>query len=72
MTFAGMIIFFNAGKYEARDGTANHGILWAFLSCLTSALILSIDPVILAWAFAQGMFIAIAAVRVWLEDRANK
>lgn len=73
LTIAGMIIFFNAGEYEARDGSANHKMLWAFLSFLVSVLILSTDLGVIGWVLGQAvLFVGIGAVRAWLEDHANK
>ena len=71
LTIAGVIAFFNAGEYEARDGSANHAVLWAAMSLLISVLILFvIGWDWLPWLLAQaGLFVGIAAVRVWLEDR---
>jgi len=74
LTIAGVIAFFNAGEYEARDGSANHAVLWAMLSLLISVLVLFVvgwDW--LPWLLAQvGLFVGIAAVRVLLEDRERK
>lgn len=73
LTIAGVSAFFGAGEYEARDGGANHRMLWACLSLLVSVLTLSLGSGLLGWLLGQAMLlIGIAAVRVWLEDRANK
>lgn len=74
LTIAGMIAFFNAGEYEARDGSANHAILWAVLSLLISVLVLFVGGWSwLPWLFAQiGLFIGIAAVRVLIENREKR
>ncbi|HEX6613858.1 MAG TPA: hypothetical protein VF022_08365 [Rhodanobacteraceae bacterium] len=73
LTIAGMSAFFGAGEYEARDGGANHRMLWAGLSLLVSVLALSADSGLLGWLLVQALLlIGIAAVRVWLEDRAHK
>lgn len=74
MTLAGMIVFFNAGEWEARDGSPNHRVLWGSLSLLVSLLVLGVGGFgWLIWLFAQaGLFLGIAAVRVWLEDRQGK
>ncbi len=74
LLIAGMVGFFNAGEWEARDGSPNHRILWATLSLLVSVLVLFVAGLgWLPWLFAQaGLFVGIAAVRVWLEDRARK
>ena len=73
LTIAGMSVFFGAGEYEARDGGANHRMLWAGLSLLVSVLALSVGVGLIGWLLCQAMLlVGIAAVRVWLEDRANK
>ncbi|HET6913990.1 MAG TPA: hypothetical protein VFH71_11705 [Rhodanobacteraceae bacterium] len=73
LTIAGMSAFFGAGEYEARDGGSNHRVLWAGLSLLISVLVLSMGAGVTGWLLGQGLLlIGIAAVRVWLEDRANK
>ena len=73
LTIAGMSAFFGAGEYEAREGGANHGMLWAGLSLLVSVLTFSLSLGLIGWLLGQAMLlIGIAAVRVWLEDRANK
>ena len=73
LTIAGTIAFFNAGEYEARDGSANHAVLWAMLSLLISVLVLFVAGWgWLPWLILQvGLFVGIAAVRVLLEDREN-
>lgn len=73
LTIAGMSAFFGAGEYEARDGGANHRMLWAGLSLVASVLALSLGAGVIGWLLCQGLLlIGIAAVRVWLEDRANR
>jgi hypothetical protein len=74
LTIAGMIVFFNAGEYEARDGSPNHRALWATLSLLISVLVLFVAGFgWLPWLMPQvGLFVGIAAVRVLLEDRERK
>ena len=68
---AGMIIFWNAAEWEARDGSPHRGVLWAALSLLISVLVLFVAGWSwLPWLVAQaGLFVGIAVVRVWLEDR---
>lgn len=74
LTVAGMILFWNAAEWEARDGSSNHGVLWALASLLLSVLVFfvagwSTGP----WLGVQvGLFVGIAAVRVWLEDRERR
>ena len=71
LTIAGMSAFFGAGEYEARDGSANHRMLWACLSLLVSVFTLGLG--LLGWLLGQALLlVGIAAVRAWLEDRANK
>ena len=74
LTIAGVIAFFNAGEWEARDGSANHAVLWAMLSLLASVLVLFVAGLDwLPWLFAQvGLFVGIAAVRVLIEDHNRK
>jgi hypothetical protein len=69
--FLGMIGFYSAAEFESRDGGTNHGVLWAGLSALVSAIkYLIIGVGWPSWLLAQaGLFVGIAAARVWLEDR---
>ena len=71
LTIAGVIAFCNAGVHEARDGSANHGILWAAISLLLSIVVLFVAGLgWLPWLLAQaGLFVGIAGVRVWMENR---
>ena len=71
LTLAGMIGFFNAAEFEAREGAPNHRVLWGALSLLISVLVLFVGGFgWLPWLLAQtGLFVGIAAVRVWLEAR---
>jgi len=74
LTIAGVIAFFNAGEWEARNGSANHAVLWAMLSLLISVVVLFVAGWDwLPWLFAQvALFVGIAAVRVLIEDRNRK
>jgi hypothetical protein len=74
LTIAGVVAFFNAGEYEARDGSTNHRMLWAALSLAISVLVLFVAGWSwLPWVLAQiGLFFGIAAVRVLLENRERK
>ncbi len=74
LTVAGMIVFWNAAEWESRDGSAHHGVLWAGLSLLLSLLTqFVLGWGVFPWLIAQaGLFIAIAGVRVWLEDRQQR
>ena len=73
LAFAGMIVLFKAGEFDARDGGANHRMLWALLSLVASGITFSLGFGIPGWLLGQAMlFIVIAAVRVWIEDRTNK
>jgi hypothetical protein len=68
MCIIGMSLFFNAGKIEARNGAADHSVLWASLSLLTSVLALWAGAGWLFWLLAQiGLLIGIALVRVLLD-----
>jgi hypothetical protein len=73
LTIAGMAAFFGAGEYEAREGAPNHRVLWAGLSLIISVLSLSLGAGAIGWLLCQAMLlVGIAAVRVWLEDRAKR
>jgi hypothetical protein len=74
LTFVGMIGFYKAGKYEARDGGKPRAALWAGLSTLASGVVFAaLNGGWLAWFFAQtGLFLAIGAVRAWLEYQSSK
>ena len=74
LAVAGMIVFWNAAEWEARDGSPHHGLLWASLSLLISVLTLFVAGwTAVPWLLTQaGLFIGIAAARVWLEDRDNR
>lgn len=68
MCIIGMSLFFNAGKIEARSGAADHSVLWASLSLLTTILALWAGAGWLFWLLAQiGLLIGIALVRVLLD-----
>ncbi|HTA65777.1 MAG TPA: hypothetical protein VK753_09740, partial [Xanthomonadaceae bacterium] len=71
LAVAGMIVFWNAAEWESRDGNPHHGVLWTALSLLLSVLVLFVlGWSAIPWLLVQaGLFIAIAAVRVLLEDR---
>ncbi len=69
MCIIGMSLYFNAGKIEARGGAADHSVLWASLSLLTSILALWLGAGWLLWLLAQiGLLIGIALVRVALDN----
>lgn len=64
----GMSIYYNAGKIDARNGEADHSVLWAALSLLTSFLVFWMSAGWLLWLIAQlVLLIVIALVRVALE-----
>lgn len=68
MCIIGMSLFFNAGKFEARGGAADHSVLWAALSLMTSILVLWAGAGWILWLISQfALLIGIAAVRVILE-----
>lgn len=66
---AGLIFYFNAGKFEARSGATDHSLLWAASSLMVSVLTMTLG---LGWklqAIAQvGLFVAIAVVRALAGD----
>jgi hypothetical protein len=72
--FLGMIGFYGAANREARDGGKHHGILWAGLSALVSGVKYAVIGLgWQSWLLAQaGLFVGIAAARVWLEDREKR
>ena len=72
LTLAGMIVFYNAGEWEAGDGSPNHGLLWAVLSLGVSVLALFVAGAgWMLWLLAQaGLFVGIGLVRALLETRA--
>jgi hypothetical protein len=66
----GMSLFFNAGKIEARGGPADHSILWAALSLLTSLLAFWAGAGWIFWLIGQiGLLIGIAGARVLLDRK---
>lgn len=66
----GMSLFFNAGKIEARGGAADHSVLWAALSLLTSLLAFWTGAGWIFWLIAQiGLLIGIAGARVLLDRK---
>jgi hypothetical protein len=68
MCIIGMSLYFNAGKIEARGGAADHSVLWASLSLLTTILALWAGAGWLFWLLAQvGLLLGIALVRVVLD-----
>ena len=68
MCVIGMSLYYNAGKIEARSGAADHAVLWAALSLLTSILALWAGAGWLFWLLAQiGLLFGIALVRVALD-----
>jgi hypothetical protein len=72
MCIIGMSLFFNAGKFEAQSGAADHSLLWAALSLVTSLVALWAGAGWLFWALAQaGLMVAIAIGRMLLEDLKN-
>ncbi len=74
LTFVGMIGFYKAGEYEARDGGKSQAFLWAGLSTLASGVAFAaFNGGWLSWLFAQaGVFVGIGAVRAWLEYQSGK
>jgi hypothetical protein len=70
LCIVGMSLYYNAGKIDARSGGADHALLWAALSLLTTVLVFWAGAGWLLWVLAQiALLIAIALVRVALEGR---
>jgi hypothetical protein len=70
MCIIGMSLYFNAGKIEARGGAADHSVLWAALSLLTSILALWAGAGWFFWLIAQiGLLIGIAGARVLMDRK---
>lgn len=68
LAFAGMVAFFGAGEFDARDGSANHRMLWALLSLAASVITFSLGFGIPGWFLGQVMLlIGIAATRVGVK-----
>ena len=68
MCIIAMSLYFNAGKFEARGGAADHSVLWASLSLLTSLGALWAGAGWMLWILAQvGLFVVITWVRVALD-----
>jgi hypothetical protein len=68
MCIVGMSLYFNAGKIEARSGAADHSVLWASLSLLTSIFALWAGAGWVLWLIAQiGLLLGITLVRVLLD-----
>ncbi len=68
MCIIGMSLFFNAGKIEARGGAADHSVLWAALSLLTSILALWAGAGWILWLISQfSLLIGIAIARVLMD-----
>jgi hypothetical protein len=66
----GMSLYYNAGKIDARNGQADHSILWASLSLLVSTLVFWAGAGLMLWLIAQvALLIGIALVRVALDMR---
>lgn len=66
----GAVLFFNAGRMEARGGGRDPAVLWAGLSLLLSLLAFRAGGGWGLWALAQfALFIGIAVVRVAHEAR---
>ena len=64
----GMSLFFNAGKIEARGGAADHSVLWAALSLLTSILALWAGAGWITWLISQfSLLIGIAIARFLMD-----
>ena len=72
MCVIGVLFYFNAGKLEARDGSADHSLLWSALSLLTSVVAISFGAGWILWVVAQVvLLVVIAVMRVVLEGDAR-
>ena len=62
--------FAKGGEMEARSGRRNHGLLWAALSLLVTALVVVVLGRGAVWLIVAqlGLFVAIGAVRAWLSE----
>lgn len=68
MCVIGMSFYFNAGKMEARNGAADHSVMWGSLSLLTSIFALWAGAGWVLWLIAQiGLLLGIALVRMALD-----
>jgi hypothetical protein len=63
--------FAKGGKMEARNGRADHGLLWVAASVAVSALVVAGLGLGVVWLIGAQLllFVAIAAMRVMLETR---
>ena len=72
MCLIGVLFYFNAGRLEARDGSADHSLLWAALSLLTSVVAISLGAGWILWLVAQvALLVLITVMRVVLEKDAR-
>jgi len=72
MCLIGVLFYFNAGRLEARDGSADHSWLWAALSLLTSVVAISLGAGWILWLVAQvALLVLITVMRVVLEKDAR-
>jgi len=70
MCIIGMSFYFNAGKFEARSGAADHSVLWAGLSLLTSLLALWAGAGWGLWLLSQiGLLVGITLFRFAIDSR---
>ncbi|MGQ0800906.1 MAG: hypothetical protein ACT4NL_12430 [Pseudomarimonas sp.] len=68
LCIVGASLFFNAGRIEADAGRANHALLWAALSVLTSVLAFAAGAGWVGWLLAQGtLMVVIAMLRLVLS-----
>lgn len=74
LTFLGMLAFYKAGEYEARDGGKSYAMFWAGLSTLVSGIVFAaLNGGWLSWISGQViLFLGIGAMRAWLEYRTSK
>ncbi len=70
LCIVGASLFFNAGRIEANAGHADHAVLWAGLSLLTSVLAFALGAGWFGWLLAQAaLMLVIAMVRALLSSR---
>lgn len=73
LTIVFAVLFNAAAAFEARSSGRSHGLLWASLSVLVSFIVFfKLGGGMLMLLLGQGLlFVAIGAVRAWLDSRAR-
>lgn len=71
LTIAFAVLYYGAAEAEARSSGRHFGVLWALSSILVSALVFAVlgGGTLLLLLAQGGLFVAIGAIRVWLEGR---